>query len=170
MKLWFGYSEVPRLIGRTRYVMAVQAEPSPDERDAIVRHRLFGDECYASPAALQRDAEAESAFDLAGAVTGWSGASASKAMALQARGLWRALILRRLEASLSVAELLAGRSYGADDIVELTAAENAIRAGVKALEAKIDKLTAYTRGDEDLSQPAPRDDGIKAADWPRARR
>ena len=71
MKLWRSYSE--RVTGtlRPRYGLTVRLEVTAEESVIICRHALHHDELWAGPAALEADASAESALDLARHETGW---------------------------------------------------------------------------------------------------
>ena len=170
MKLWHAYREESRWFGRPRYVLDVRGEPDAEEQALFKKHRLWGDLVYVSPAYLAYIAQAESAFDLGHEAQLRSGVR-GKAASLRLRGLWFAWVAARGEAYLTVKQLITkGRSFRAHDVVELGATENAIKAGVHALEVKCARLRAYDAGDETIEVPPTADAGIAPGDWVRARR
>ena len=167
MKLWRSYSE--RVTGtlRPRYGLTVRLEVTAEERAIIDRHALHDDELWAGPAALEADASAESALDLARHETDWDAKHTAKAITLKSKGIWTALVTANREARITVDQLIEGRTFEADDVVELQMAWGGIKSGTDALKAKLATLKAYDEGFEDLTGDDARDEGVPPSDWGR---
>ena len=169
MRLWIGRSETHGWLGRRVYRLSIGLDADAVEREVIARHRLDRAEVWVSPAALQLEAAAESAFERAAAATGWSWAATRRALALNLEGLRHARA-GGLEARVTVADLITGTTLEADEVSELTAAEAGIANGFAGLAARVAALVAFEDGEEVVVEPPAEDQGVPPARWVRGGR
>lgn len=167
MRLWRLVKTRRTWRGKLRYVLDVGAELTPRENGLVTRHRVGRHELAAGPAALEADETTESWLDLANEVEGWGQQAVRKAIRLKSVGLWTALVSAPREARLTVGDLIAGKTFEADDVVELAMLMNLVAAGFEALQEKLNLLAAHDAEDEALTDDESDDDGVPPSAWGR---
>ena len=171
MRVWAQYATRRFSIFRPRYLLHVKGDTDDAELQLLRRHRMFGDELFLGRAATDAERQAESRFDLALEVDGYGRLAMRKRRQLRREGLALAWFAARRETRCSVGELLAGKSFVAHDVVELSETENGIVKAVKALKQKLEKLAAYDQGTEWASEPEADPDATAGpAEWMRRAR
>ena len=169
MKLWLYRAQRRRWLGRPRYLLTVRLGVDRVEGAALVRHRLLQDEVYASPSALALDAAMESLLDLSDEVAGHDREAIKKRMSLQRAALAAARAGER-ETRITIAEALLSTTIVAHDIVELMMVEAGVRGAFAALEAKLARLIAHERGEEDVIEAGSDAEDTSPAGWGDTRR
>ena len=169
MKLWIERGVATTWWGTASYELRIGIDADLDELAIIESHGLGDIECWASPAALGFDSEAEHAFAAAHEVTGWDFAAIGTWIGHNRAGL-RAKRDGEREARVTVADLVAGHVL-AGELSELVAAEKALRSAFVGLVERVAAAESYGNGEEAIVlPPAPPDaDRVPPALWPMRR-
>ena len=149
------------------YQLRVGLDVDDDELAIIEAHDLADIEMWASPAALDFDADAERAFGAAQHVEGWDVGSVGKWIGHNANGL-RAKRDGDREARVTVGDLLAIHVLEAEEVNELVHAERGIRAALVGLIERVAAADSFGNGEEVIVEPPPSADAnlVPPALWP----